>query len=146
MVYLVLFLEVSVFEVSLKLKIVSISESDYELKLCIQFQKSPDKYGAFCSWKVVLVCDPNKEDNYKRLLKAGGATVLNIKPPYTGHVDATHALLETRKVEIHQEDLEILLKSGCLCLKAEYISGFLCFPEVDVTKYVPPEIAALQAV
>ena len=39
------------------------------------FQRSTDKFGAFCEWNVILCCDKNKESSYKRLLEAGGATV-----------------------------------------------------------------------
>lgn len=43
------------------------------------FQTSPESYGAFCNWKVILHCDKSRESSYSRLLAAGGATVLNIK-------------------------------------------------------------------
>lgn len=109
-------------------------------------QRSPSSYGAFCQWRVLLNCDRAKECNYRRLLTAGGATVLNIKPPYPTKIDATHALLELRKEPLQQEEIEKLLSNNCLCLKPEYISGYLCNPNVDVTDYTPPEIAALQSV
>lgn len=95
---------------------------------------------------MVLNCDKSKEANYGRLLVAGGATVLGLKPPYSGTVDATHALLELHKVPLPQEDMEVLVSSRCLCLKPDYISGFLCNPSVDVTDYTPAEISALQTV
>ncbi|KAL4228966.1 DNA topoisomerase 2-binding protein 1 [Mactra antiquata] len=127
-------------------RLLAVAARDWRIKIQEQKKISPNKYGAFCSMKVVLNCAKHKEGNYKRLLEAGGATVLNLKPPYSGPVDATHALLEIHKVEMKQEDLEILLSSGCLCLKIDYINGFLCSPDVNVKDYVPAEVAAIQAV
>lgn len=127
-------------------RLLAIAARDWRLKIQEEKSKSPDNYGAFASWRVVLCCDSGREPSYRRLLKAGGATVLSVKPPYKNSVDATHALLDLNKAPVEQQDLEILLNSGCLCLKVDYISGYLCNPNVDVTDYEPPEITALKTV
>ncbi|XP_053372869.1 DNA topoisomerase 2-binding protein 1-A-like [Mercenaria mercenaria] len=127
-------------------RLLAAAARDWRMKIQEEKLKSPTSYGAFCSWRVLLNCDKSRESNYRRLLVAGGATVMNMKPPYSGRIDATHALLELHKVPLQQEDIEKLISSDCLCLKPEYISGFLCNPNVDVTDYTPPEISALQTV
>ncbi|WAR05209.1 TOB1A-like protein, partial [Mya arenaria] len=83
--------------------------------------------------------------SFTRLLAAGGATVLNVKPPYPSNLEATHALVELHKLPLSETDLEKLVSWGCLCLLPEYISGFLCNPDVDIANYVPPQIQELQA-
>ena len=72
--------------------------------------------------------------------------MLNIKPPYSSRVDATHALLDFNKAQLSQDDMEKLISSDCLCLKVDYISGFLCNPNIDITDYIPAEISALRTV
>ncbi|XP_052804049.1 DNA topoisomerase 2-binding protein 1-A-like isoform X2 [Mya arenaria] len=118
---------------------------DWRIKTHQQRLKSPECCGAFSSWRVILHCDPGREGSFTRLLAAGGATVLNVKPPYPSNLEATHALVELHKLPLSETDLEKLVSWGCLCLLPEYISGFLCNPDVDIANYVPPQIQELQA-
>ena len=44
-----------------------------------QFQQEGLTRGAFQGWRVILLADPKREANFKRLLTAGGASVINVK-------------------------------------------------------------------
>lgn len=126
-------------------RLLAAAAREWRIKLSQQRQVSSTQFGAFSTWRVILICEKGKVSNFIRLLTAGGATVLNMRPPFPARVDATHVLMEPHKIPVPQEDLEKLLSSGCLCLKPEYISGYLCNPESDVAAFTPPEIQALLA-
>ncbi|KAJ8307553.1 hypothetical protein KUTeg_015637 [Tegillarca granosa] len=101
--------------------------------------------GAFNSWKVLLCAGENKEANFRRLLEAGGATVLNIKPPFPANLSCTHALLDLNKVKLTTEDLINLISAGILCLKPEFISAHLTEDpdKLDHRQYCPAEATEL---
>lgn len=50
--------------------------NQYDSELLFLFQSTNQCIGAFDGWTVLLNCDKVKDDNFKRLLEAGGATVL----------------------------------------------------------------------
>lgn len=68
--------------------------------LILFFQQNPKCCGAFDKWSVVLCTDKKKESNFERLLKAGGAKVLSVRPPFNSDIEATHAFLELNKVPL----------------------------------------------
>ncbi|XP_067686474.1 DNA topoisomerase 2-binding protein 1-like [Haliotis asinina] len=106
----------------------------------------PSCRGAFEGWQVILCTDKNRESNFSRLLQAGGAEVLPLKPPFSSDVTATHAFLELNKVKLSQDDLENLIKSNIHCLKPEFIAAHLTEdPCPNPDDYSPPEITALRA-
>ncbi|XP_071103201.1 DNA topoisomerase 2-binding protein 1-like [Haliotis cracherodii] len=107
---------------------------------------APNCRGAFEGWQVILCTDKNRESNFSRLLQAGGAQVLPLKPPFSSDVTATHAFLELNKVKLSQDDLENLIKSHIHCLKPEFIAAQLTEdPSPNPDDYSPPEITALRA-
>ncbi|KAK6180631.1 hypothetical protein SNE40_008642 [Patella caerulea] len=110
-----------------------------------EMTKSQEKGGAFLGWKVILHTDKKKESNFIRLLVAGGAQVIPVKPPYTPDISATHAFLELRKLPLEQGDLECLLRADVLCLKPEFIPVHLTDPTGSPDDYIPTEILALKA-
>lgn len=59
--------------------------------------------GAFDGWKVLLLVEKSKEMCFKRLLEAGGAKVLAVRPPFTNHLDASHAFFDLHKVKVTAE-------------------------------------------
>ncbi|XP_060078060.1 DNA topoisomerase 2-binding protein 1-like isoform X2 [Ylistrum balloti] len=100
--------------------------------------------GAFSGWKVLLCSDPNKEASFRRLLAAGGATVLNNKPPFSRTVAATHAFIELAKYQMSQEDLEVLLSANVMCLRPDFIAAHLTdSPPPRPEDFCPQEVAAL---
>ncbi|KAK3788086.1 hypothetical protein RRG08_009018 [Elysia crispata] len=102
--------------------------------------------GAFDGWKVLLCMAKNKEDNFLRLLQAGGAVVTSIRSPFPANAEATHAFLDLNKVAVSQEDLEKLIQSDVHCLKAEYIPAFLTDdPQPDPSEFYPAEVISLKA-
>ncbi|RUS70584.1 hypothetical protein EGW08_021654 [Elysia chlorotica] len=106
----------------------------------------PSCEGAFDGWKVLLCMAKNKEDNFMRLLQAGGAVVSSIRSPFPADADATHAFLDLNKVAVSQADLEILIQAGIHCLKAEYIPAFLTEePQPDPSEFYPAEVTSLKA-
>ncbi|XP_064597636.1 DNA topoisomerase 2-binding protein 1-like [Liolophura sinensis] len=102
--------------------------------------------GAFEGWKVVLCTDKNKEENFKRLLEAGGAQVVATRPPFSSSLDATHAFLDLHKIKLSQDDLEQLLHDGVNCLRPDYIASFLTEdPPPNPDESCPTEVMALKA-
>uniref|UniRef100_K1PK18 DNA topoisomerase 2-binding protein 1 n=1 Tax=Magallana gigas TaxID=29159 RepID=K1PK18_MAGGI len=100
--------------------------------------------GAFSEWKVILCTDRKKEDNFRRLLEAGGATVLNLKPPFNKSVSASHAFVELNKVEMSESDLVTLVKSGVVCVKPDFIAAHLTnSPAPNPEDYCPSEVKTL---
>lgn len=100
--------------------------------------------GAFSEWKVILCTDRKKEDNFRRLLEAGGATVLNLKPPFNKSVSASHAFVELNKVEMSESDLVTLVKCGVVCVKPDFIAAHLTnSPAPNPEDYCPSEVKTL---
>lgn len=64
-----------------------------------------------------------KEAVYRRVLEAGGATILPSSPPDFQTGDVTHALFDAGTAR--SVDLKLLTDAGVLCLKAEYMATFL---------------------
>ncbi|XP_035690532.1 SMC5-SMC6 complex localization factor protein 1-like [Branchiostoma floridae] len=82
--------------------------------------------GAFAGWRsIVVVDDQKRRAAYKRLLEAGGATVLKAKT--VAHSQAvyapqlTHVFLEKK----YDSAFRILRRRGVLCLSPDYIAEFL---------------------
>lgn len=116
----------------------------WRLKILELKKQDPNCRGAFDNWSVLLCTDKKKESNFERLLKAGGAKVLSIRPPFNSSIEATHAFLELNKIPLTTEDLEVLLQNNILCLRPDYIAAFLtsdALPE----EFCPPEVVALRA-
>ncbi|XP_078332044.1 DNA topoisomerase 2-binding protein 1-like isoform X2 [Crassostrea virginica] len=100
--------------------------------------------GAFSEWRVALCTDRKKEDNFRRLLEAGGATVLNLKPPFSKSISATHAFVELNKVEMSEDDLLTLVKSGVVCVKPDFIAAHLTnSPTPNPEDYCPSEVRTM---
>ncbi|OWF40591.1 DNA topoisomerase 2-binding protein 1-like [Mizuhopecten yessoensis] len=107
-------------------------------------QRSGSCFGAFSGWKVLLCADPNKESSFRRLLAAGGATVLTNKPPFSRSLSATHAFIELSKYKMSQEDLEVLLSNNVSCLRPDFIAAHLTdSPPPRPEDFCPPEVSAL---
>ena len=93
---------------------------------------SANSSGAFHDWKVVLFV--SKVEGFKRLLEAGGATV--IKDPSTNEAEvATHCFVDKMLIEQHREALAQLDLTDTLCLKADYIAAYLTVEDPPATDY-----------
>ncbi|XP_035827275.1 DNA topoisomerase 2-binding protein 1-A isoform X2 [Aplysia californica] len=102
--------------------------------------------GAFHGWKILLCLDRAKQENFQRLLAAGGADVSILRPPFPSRVHGTHVFIELNKVKISQEDLEKLVSEDIHCLKPEFIPAYLTDdPPPDPSEFCPGEIVALKA-
>ncbi|XP_033099642.1 DNA topoisomerase 2-binding protein 1-like isoform X2 [Anneissia japonica] len=92
--------------------------------------------GAFHSWKILLGVSRKKEDGFKRLLQAGGAKILQVRPPFNHchYEEATHAFITDDAAS--QVDIHTILDYQILCLKPEYIAEFLTRdPQPDPDSY-----------
>ena len=49
--------------------------------------------GAFSGWKVILCVDKSRQPGFKRLLEAGGAQVVRVRPPFDDTDGVTHAFI-----------------------------------------------------
>lgn len=86
--------------------------------------RNPDSRGAFSGWRVILFASGEaKEAVYRRVLEAGGATILPSSPPDFQTGDVTHALFDAGMAR--SVDLKMLMDTGVLCLKAEYMAMYL---------------------
>ncbi|XP_038058613.1 DNA topoisomerase 2-binding protein 1-like isoform X1 [Patiria miniata] len=102
-----------------------------------------DFEGAFHGWRVVLYIDRSKESSFKRILLAGGAKVMGMRPPFSNLHDVTHAFMDLQKTKTPEGvlDLEAIASAGILCLRPEYIADFLMHdPVPDHTNYFINEI------
>lgn len=118
----------------------------WRLKILELKKQNPKCCGAFDKWSVVLCTDKKKESNFERLLKAGGAKVLSVRPPFNSDIEATHAFLELNKVPLTTEDLEVLLRNNILCLRPDYIAAYLTNDVIQTPEeFCPPEVVALRA-
>lgn len=94
----------------------------------------------------MLCLDRAREQNFLRMLEAGGASVQTIKPPFTSSLKASHAFLDLNKVSLSQEDIAVLIRLNVQCLRVEYIAAHLTDdPTPDMADFCPPEVAALKA-
>ncbi|CAG5136631.1 unnamed protein product, partial [Candidula unifasciata] len=106
----------------------------------------PSCEGAYNGWKVLLCLDKAKEENFQRLLEAGGAKVSVIRSPFPDSIQATHAFVDMAKVKVSQEDLQKLLEADIHCLKPEYIPAYLTDePPPDPSEFYPADFIALKA-
>lgn len=96
--------------------------------------------GAFADWKaVVFALNAEKEAIFLRMLRAGGAQVVD------GICDdgITHAFFDVGAAE--KADINALLEAGVKCLKAEYLGAFLTEdPTPPPERYFIPEVVALK--
>ncbi|CAL1538270.1 unnamed protein product [Lymnaea stagnalis] len=107
---------------------------------------NPSCKGAYDGWKVLLCLDKSKEENFKRILEAGGASVATIRSPLPEDIEGTHAFIDLNKIKLPQEDLERLIQSDIHCLKPEYIPAYLTDePPPDPSEFYPAEVTALKA-
>ncbi|XP_076455741.1 DNA topoisomerase 2-binding protein 1-A-like [Babylonia areolata] len=101
--------------------------------------------GAYQGWQVILLTEPKREDNFRRLLSAGGATVLNLRPPFT-EVEATHCFVEMHKVKLSESDLQALVTGVTHILKPEFIAAHLTDdPPPDPHNFTPPEVVRIRS-
>ena len=49
--------------------------------------------GSFTGWIVLLCIEPSRQPGFKRILEAGGASVMSIRPPFENIEGATHAFI-----------------------------------------------------
>ncbi|KAL8604271.1 hypothetical protein ACOMHN_023641 [Nucella lapillus] len=107
-------------------------------------KKQGSSPGAYQGWKVILLTDRKREDNFRRLLTAGGATVLSVRPPFT-QVEATHCFVEPHRVKLSESDLEALVTGVTHILKPEFIAAHLTDdPPPSPHNFTPPEVDALR--
>ena len=59
----------------------------------LEKRKVTPNMGAFVGWVVLLCVDKSRQPGFKRLLEAGGAKVLAIRPPFQTIEGATHAFI-----------------------------------------------------
>ncbi|BFY98833.1 hypothetical protein BsWGS_01873 [Bradybaena similaris] len=115
-------------------------------KIAAMKKMHPSCAGAYDGWKVLLCLDKTKEENFQRLLEAGGAQVSVIRPPFPDNVQGTHAFVDLTKVKVSQGDLQKLLEADIHCLKPEYIPAFLTEePPPDPSEFYPADFIALKA-
>ncbi|EDV27656.1 uncharacterized protein TRIADDRAFT_53583 [Trichoplax adhaerens] len=84
-----------------------------------------DPYGAFKGWKVLLSVDVTRQSGFKRLLEAGCATVMKLKPPFPNIEGVTHAFIDTNRTKPGSIDLQQLINANIVCLKPDYIAEYL---------------------
>ncbi|KAK7092342.1 hypothetical protein V1264_008097 [Littorina saxatilis] len=107
-------------------------------------KSDPSCKGAFQGWRVILLTELKREENFKRLLSAGGATIVSVKPPFT-EVSATHAFVELHKVKLLESDLQALVCGVDHILKPEFIAAHLTEQAPAPENHTPAEIVNLRA-
>ncbi|KAG1701352.1 DNA topoisomerase 2-binding protein 1-A [Nymphon striatum] len=83
------------------------------------------KTGAFDGWKVILIVEGEKRCRLERLLDSGGAELVDMRPPFSDSVDATHAFVDASKKNPNTIDLTNLMENNVLCLLMNFIPSYL---------------------
>lgn len=81
--------------------------------------------GAFSGWQVLLAVDNARKAGFRRLLEAGGATVVAHSPPFNSIQSSTHAFINLKQQSFSTIDINALKSAGILCLVPEYIGEYL---------------------
>lgn len=106
--------------------------------------QDPEHKGAFSNWRVAIYASASKEAAYVNILTAGGATIVpaTVVCASLEAGEITHALFDTGMAK--GVPLDLLIKSGTLCLKAEYMAIFLIDdPVPPAQKFYIPEVIKL---
>lgn len=107
-------------------------------------KSSEAKSGAFVGWVVLLCIEPSKQPGFKRILEAGGAKVLHIRPPFENIDGVTHAFIGDKKQAVKHVDFNMLHEAGIWILKPEYISDYLTvYPKPPIFNYIIEEVKNL---
>jgi len=124
--------------------LIAASAKRWRLDLAEKRKVTPN-IGAFVGWVVLLCVDKSRQPGFKRLLEAGGAKVLAIRPPFQTIEGATHAFIaDAKKAESSGVSLQELHDSGIWILRPDFISDYLTlFPTPSTIKYILPEAKTL---
>lgn len=83
-------------------------------------------YGAFHDMRAIAVVE--KRNALINVIEAGGGVVVDIEPPYEDTVDATHCLMELKKIQNISQYVP-LAQQGIKCYNVFYIIHHLLNPE-----------------
>lgn len=93
---------------------------------------------AFVGMRILLMS--NNKDALKRLIEAGDGTVINVNPPFAHNVDATHCLVDFKRISNFQ-DLIPLAKQGIPCVNIIFLSLYLnALGNIDIKEHIPVEL------
>lgn len=95
-------------------------------------------YGAFHDMRAIVVAE--KRNALINVIEAGGGVVIDIEPPYEDTVDATHCLMELKKITNISQYMP-LAQQGIKCYNIFYISHHLFNaenPNEDFKDYIIP--------
>ncbi|KAK3106422.1 hypothetical protein FSP39_019639 [Pinctada imbricata] len=125
-------------------KKLALAAHNWRVKIQQDSQSSPMSRGAFSGWTVLICTDAKKEENFRRLLQAGGATVLSIKPPFSGSISASHAFVDLNRAALSEDCLRCLVENGVICVKPEFIAAHLTDqPAPSLEDYCPSEVQSI---
>lgn len=91
----------------------------------IKLLKEP--YGPFHDMVALLLASEEKYDQFKRLIEAGGGTVVQARPPYDVNSSGkkiTHCFVNIKQVQ-QPIDWARLASKGILCFLPQYLSDLL---------------------
>ena len=96
---------------------------------------------------MLLAVDSARKAGFRRLLEAGGASVVAYSPPFNNGQSATHAFINLKQQSLSAIDINALKSSGVLCLVPEYIGEYLVQEgSPDPTRYFVTDIHVQQQV
>ncbi|XP_034950082.1 DNA topoisomerase 2-binding protein 1 isoform X2 [Chelonus insularis] len=96
--------------------------------------------GAFHDMVAMLMVSKEKYATFERLIKAGGGTVVEAKPPYNSPngKKVTHCFIQMNQLE-QPVDWAMLASKGILCYVPTYLNKFLTMDYSDPKDHVIPE-------
>ncbi|XP_017784595.1 PREDICTED: DNA topoisomerase 2-binding protein 1-A [Nicrophorus vespilloides] len=113
-----------------------IKVADKERAECVHYWRkeiTERGYGAFHDMRAIVVAA--KKEPIVRVIEAGDGLVVNMSPPFTESVYATHCLLEQKSVT-NIEDYAPLAKQGILCLTTFFVNEYLHRTKKNIQEYV----------
>nr|CAH7737114.1 unnamed protein product [Callosobruchus chinensis] len=93
-------------------------------------------YKAFNDMRAIVVAQ--KREPIVRVIEAGGGVVVDVKPPFDGHVHATHCLIDNKYVSSDLSAYIPLAEQGIYLVPTVYISDYLYNPSKEIRDCVIP--------
>jgi hypothetical protein len=91
----------------------------------------------FTEFRVILVV--SKMDQFSRLLRAGGAVILDVTPPYEGcdeAMSATHCFVDEKKSKLSKSDYRTLRSADIPVMSIMFLNSWLTSENSDSDRYL----------
>jgi hypothetical protein len=91
----------------------------------------------FTDFRVILVV--SKMDQFSRLLRAGGAVILDVSPPYeecAEALSATHCFVDEKKSKLSKSDYRTLRDANIPVMSIMFLNSWLTSENSEPERYL----------